>query len=136
MSEKIGDNLKPLVREWYKAKDVLDIAKEHEMNLRKQVSEAVFGETKKGTQKVDLSDEAELVLSVSAKISVDNDAFLEHKTHLEKKGLVGESSVIKLKPEVSATAYKYMSTEDKASFDSVFKHGFSAPKLEVRTKKN
>lgn len=132
---KVGDNLKPLVREWYKIKEDLDRLKEHELELRKQVSEAVFGEAQKGTQKAELSDNAELVLSISAKISVDKDAFLEHKTHLEKKGLVGENSVIKLKPEVSATAYKYMSDEDKATFDSVFKHGFNAPKLEVRTKK-
>lgn len=131
----VGDNTKPLVREWYKAKEALDKAKEHEMDLRKQVQEAVFGEPKKGTQKANLSNDAELVLSQSAKISVDKDEFLKHKAHLEKKGLVGENGAIKLKPEVSMTAYKYMSDEDKAAFDSVFKHGFASPTLEVRTKK-
>lgn len=132
---QVGDNLKPLIREWYSVKEKLAELKDQEMQLRKQVTEAVFGEPKKGTQKVDLSDVAELVLSQQVQISVDKDEFDKYKAHMEKKGLVGENGVIKLKPEVSATAFKYMSDEDKATFDSVFKHGFKSPTLEVRTKK-
>lgn len=131
----VTDNQLPLVREWYAAKDKLKEVQDHERQLRKQVLEAIYGEPQKGTHKCDLPNGMELVLSVGAKISVDKDEFMKHKVHMEKKGLIGEESVIKLKPEVSATAYKYLSAEDKAAFDSVFKHSLTSPQLDVRQKK-
>lgn len=132
---KVGDNILPLVREWYKTQSELKELQAHEKDLRAKVIEAVFGEVKKGTSKADLSNETELVLSCSAKISIDKEKFLQHKNVMERKGLIGDESVIKLKPEVSATAYKYMSQEDKVAFDEVFVHGLNSPQLEVRTKK-
>lgn len=129
------DNTTPLIRAWYKVSDEKKRIIEEEKALRSQVIEAVFGEVKVGTQKHDLPNNMELVLSASGKISVDKDEFLKHKAHMEKKGLIGEESVVKLKPEVSMTAYKYLSQEDKVTFDSVFKHGLNSPQLEVRAKK-
>lgn len=131
----IGDNHKPLVREWYKLKDRLKELQDQERTLRAQVVESVFGELVKGTQKRDLNDDLELVLSVSAKIDIDKDKFKDYKLLLENKGLIGDESVIKLKPEVSATAYKYMDAKDKAQFSDLFIHGFQSPQVEIRAKK-
>lgn len=133
---ELTDNLKGMVREWYRLKEEVKEKTAQERELRKSVLDAVFGEVSKGTKKADLGNNMELVLSVGTKIDIDKDAFIRHKTVLEKKGLIGEESVIKIEPKVSATAYKYLSEEDKVMFSDVFKHGFNSPQLDVKSKKD
>lgn len=131
-----NDNKLKLARELFTVKQQLDVLKVEEMSLRKQTVEAFFGEKpEKGTSREELNENMELVLVQSAKISIDKEAFDKHKAHMESKGLIGDEAVIRMKPDVSATAYKYMSDADKILFADVFKHGFNSPTLTFEAKK-
>lgn len=131
------DNKIAVARAWYKSKEALDKARKEETDLRKQAMEAYFGnEIGKGTQRESLNDKTALVLARTAKITIDTEAFLKHKAHMESKGLIGDDKVIEMRPVVSATAYKYMSDADKITFDEVFVHGLNAPTLKLEVKKS
>lgn len=133
---KIGDNILPLIREWHGKYKALSELKKEEMKLRKESIKAVYGEeTKLGTQEAELPNNLQLSLSVGREIKVDNDAFDKYKARMESKGLIGNDSVIKLKPEVSLRAYDAMSDEDKIEFAEVFVHKQSSPALKVEPRK-
>ena len=128
----MNDNNLPLAREWFRVQELLAEVKQQESDLRKQTIAAFFGENmSKGTRRENLSEKMELVYSQSATIVVDKDAFIKHKAHMESLGLIGDDKVIKLKPEVSVTAYKYLSDAHKVMFDEVFVHKMGSPSLKV-----
>ena len=129
------DNKLPLAREWHKAKEALEEAKAHELTLRKEVMAAFFDNPDvKGTQKADLSDKAQLVLSRSASIKVKKDVYENFAAELKQRGLVGDDKLVKLTPSVSATAFKYLSDADRIRFADMFEHVLSSPSLKVDVK--
>lgn len=129
------DNKLPLARAWHKSKEVLESAKADEMDLRKQVMDAFFDNPeKKGTQKTDLSDKAQLVLSRSASIKVNKDKYTEFAAELVQKGLIGDDKLIKLTPSVSASAFKHLPETDRIRYDEMFVHTLSSPALKVEVK--
>ena len=133
MQNPIMDNRIELARAWFVSREKRDKIVEEELVLRKETMEAYFGENNdtKGTQKTAISDKMQLVMAQTAKISVDKDNFEKHKSHMESKGLIGDEAVIRMKPEVSMTAYKYLSPQDKLTFADVFIHGLNSPTLKI-----
>jgi len=131
------DNKLTLARAWFSTKAQLDKLKAEEAVLRAETIAAYFGETgTKGTQKHPVSEKMQLSMSQTAKISVDKEAFEKHKVHMENKGLIGDEAVIRMKPEVSMTAYKYLSPQDKLTFADVFIHGLNSPVLSLESIKD
>lgn len=122
-----------LTRDWFKTKQELDKLKKQEIDLRKLTIEANFGSefNRKGTHKASLSNESELSLSVSEKVTLDKEAFVKHKPYLESLGLIGDDKLIKMTPSVSLSALKHLDDNVKATLSDLFVYSLSAPQLKV-----
>lgn len=131
--KNIDDKQTNLIRSWYVLQQELAELKNQESELRKLVMAEVFEDERMqhGTHKARLSDEAHVSLTIPKKIDVDIDAFNMHKDSMMQRGLIGDDSLIKLKPSVSASAIKYLNDEDKAAFGDVFKISTGSPQMKV-----
>jgi hypothetical protein len=132
----MSDNKLELTREWFAVKNKLDAIKAEESELRKAVVEAHFGENlTKGTKRSEIKPGVNLILSVSEKVSLDPDAFKQHKAELQARGFIkDEEGLIKTKYEVSASALKHLSDSDKAKFGGLFVHKLESPQVKIEVK--
>lgn len=124
-----NENQLPLVRELFAAKENMDQAKERYDAARKAVQEAMVDDSVPGTTHFRLSDTMKMTVSVGRTIDVDKNAFRDQYAAMRNRGLIGDNSVIQMKPSVSVTAFKYLSDEDKAQFGHVFRMKTSAPQI-------
>lgn len=131
----INDNTLPLVRELYAAQESLNQAKQHFDDIRAQVVESLIDKTVPGTHNFKLSDEMKLTVTVPRTMDVEKELFKEQYSALMQRGLIGDSSVIQMKPSVSLTGYKYLTDEDKAQFGHIFKAKVGSPQVKFSTNK-
>lgn len=128
-----SEELMELNRAWYKSKSDLDQAKKNESNLRKQVIEANFGDIKSaGTSRQKLGHNANLVLTVPAKVDIDIEKFEKMEGYLKSKGLIGKDKLFKLKPSISMTAYKHLDDPTRLTIEDMLEHKLGSPSLDVQ----
>lgn len=133
MVDEADDEIMKLNRAWYKAKSDLDQARKHEMDLRKEVIARNFGDIKfSGTSTEKLGHNAQLVLTVPAKVNIDIDKFESMRGYLEAKGLIGNDKLFKLKPSISLTALKNLDDSTRITIEDMLEHKLGSPSLEVK----
>lgn len=132
-----------LLSQWEEAKKQLEVAKEVEMSLRKQIVSFAFDPDKQsGTERIDLANGYELKAVKKVTYgwvkdydgNVDKDAIETALAKIEKTGAVGElvaSRLVKWNPGLSLTEYKQLDTKFKTIIDKVIVTDSGAPTLEI-----
>lgn len=135
--QSVNETKKPLIREWYAVQEELARLKQKESELRKAVYESLdVDPSVSGTTNYRLSDLHKITVTIPTSISVDPNGFRDNYQMLKQRGLIGDTSVIKMKPDVSVTAYKHMSDADKAQFGHLFKVKAGSPSVKITTLKD
>jgi hypothetical protein len=133
-----------LLMEWEEQKRILEVAKESEMNLRKQVVAFAFDpEKKSGTENIDIGNGYKLKavkkITYGWKKSadgttVDKEAIEKALQKIEKTGPVGEhiaAKLVKWTPTLSKTEYDDLDEKLKKIIDEVIVTDEGAPTLEI-----
>lgn len=133
---------------WQDAKQVLERAKERELELRNQCVDFLSDPDKtKGTENVELGGGYKAKMIKKENISfvkneegkVDKNAIEKALQKIEKDGAVGEliaERLVKWTPDLSMTEYKQLSEKHKNIIDSVIITTPGTPTLEIVEPKN
>lgn len=132
-----------LLLEWDTSKAALEVAKETEMKLRKQVVDFAFDQNQtSGTERIDIGNgyQAKAVKKVNygfvktADGKLDKAAIDKALAKIEKTGPAGEliaDRLVKWTPDLSLTEYKLLDAKFRAIIDDVIVTTEGAPTLEI-----
>ena len=128
---------------WSEAKNRLDVAKEFEMQIRKEAVAFAFDQSKlTGTERIDLANgwQAKAVKKINYgwitgdDDKVNKDAIEDALCQIEEAGPAGQliaSRLVKWTPDLSLTEYKQLPDEFKTIIDKVIVTSEGSPTLEI-----
>lgn len=124
-----------LVFNWWQKQQQLSVLKDEEMALRKQVVEQHFADAKVGTNKHELGGGYLLKAAIKEIYSIPKSEATGDYTHvaavLEKLPPGVAHDLVVWKPELSVTAYKNLTAEERAIVNEFVLIKPGAPSLEV-----
>jgi hypothetical protein len=120
--------------EWWKLSQELARIRSAEMLLRMKIFNGVFTTPKIGTNKHDLGGGFQLTAVYGLDYKVDVALLTAHAPDLRQKGIVLEN-VIRQKPEVSVTAYKALTEEQRKELDQCLTIKPSSPQMKIEQPK-
>jgi len=126
------------IMSWRNAKQTLDAAKENEMQMRKNLTNLLFPNPVKGTQRFNLGNGYSIKLVHKLNYKLDKDRVEQALDKIEAQGPKGEliaERLVKFTPELSQTEYKLLSEIDKKIIDEVLTVEPGAPTLELEEPK-
>lgn len=126
---------KEKLRILYQTQEELRRVKKLEKELRDEVVEMLTTEDDLGSNRSELSDRMDVVVTRGRTLTINIPAFADKEGMMKQRGLIGDNTVIVMKPSVSATAFKHLSEEDKLAFADVFEYKPSAPTVKFETRK-
>ncbi len=128
-----------MLAKWEAARSMLEKAKLHEMELRKQVQTSFFPTPKEGTQRVELAAGWSLKFVHKTNYSFDDKIKLHFiLTQIEALGEEGPfiaKRLIKFTPELSLTEYKALTPPYRKLIDEVLVTKPASPSLELEAPK-
>lgn len=132
--QPVVDNAK--LNEWYSLKEQLDVMKDRELNLRKQIFGEVFVNPTEGTNKFAIGDGFVLNGGYKLNRKIDNAVFQAMRPQLMEAG-IRVDELVEYKPDLRTTIYKKMTDEQRALFDQCLTISPGTPSLEiVKPKRN
>lgn len=120
-----------VINAWVAVKEILDFVKRSELTLRNKVIEDQFLATKIGTNNKDLENGHMLKYTRSLSYKVNEDE-LSNIVQVLEDNFIDISSLMKVKHELSGTAYKKLSEAEKTIVNNCLTITESAPKLEYK----
>lgn len=125
-----------ILQDWLDAKEILDVAKNAEMEARKAVVAAfpIPSEKKEGTVNVPLANGWKLKVVLKQNYSLDKEATDEALDELEKSGEQGKfvaDRLVSWSPSLSISEYRLLTDEHKKIIDKVLTIKDGSPTVEL-----
>ena len=128
-----------LLADWRLWKDSLAIAKEKELELRKQVQKMFFPTPEKGTQRVGLPNGYKLKLVHKINYTLGNNDLvnkaLDEMSAVGNEGTFIAERLVSWKPSLSVREYDALNPQYKAIINKVLTTSDGAPTLEIEEPK-
>ena len=128
-----------LLANWKLAKEQLEVAKEVEMELRKQVQSTFFLSPEKGTQRVDLPYGYKLKLVHKVNYTLGNNDLvnkaLDDIATAGNEGTFIAERLVSWKPSLSVSEYNILDPKYKVIIDKVLTTKDGAPTIEIEEPK-
>lgn len=130
-----GDAYMDMLAEWEVAKEILDRAKELELDMRLKLFAGAFPNPKEGTNTHKLPDGRELKGQHKVNRSIDEAALPAVLEQLRALGVANTDALVRYKPELAKREWNDLSDENKLVFSAAVIATPGTPQFDVVTPK-